>query len=474
MNSMADPHDSKFLDDPEFQSLLVACLESLQRGETIDREALARDFPRYAFDVEQFLDDRQLLEQVTSEFGDVKPSRIAISADEKVSARSDDFSIGDTIRYIGEYEILDEIARGGMGVVFKARQQKLNRVVALKMILAGRLADASDVNRFQREAQAAGRLKHSNIVPVHEIGEHDGRHYFTMDFVEGRSLAEAIREEALTPQVAAEIVRTVAQAVQYAHQQGTVHRDLKPANVLLNSDGQPQITDFGLAKLLESVDEETRAQLTASGQVLGTPSYMAPEQASGKQDQVGAATDIYSLGAILYTSLTGRAPFVADSPVNTLLQVMREEPVSPRALNPSVPKDLETICLKCLSKEPHKRYGTAQELANDLDRFLDGRPVAARPIGVPGKTWRWAQRNRSIAALTALSIALLLTGTAVSTFFALKFETQLRRETQARKAAVDAVQREVQQRKIAEDAVQRAEQALSNEVGREIAAGSER
>ena len=219
---MSDTHNSKFLDDPDFQSLLVACLESLQRGETIDRDALAADFPRFASEVAQFLDDRQLLERVTSDFGDVEPSQVAIGVYEQTrgsNVEGDDFEAGDRIRYIGEYEILEEIARGGMGVVFKARQQNLKRMVALKMILAGRLADNADVERFQREAQAAGRLKHPNIVPVHEIGEHDGRHYFTMDLVEGQSLAEAIREETLAPRVAAKLVSAVAEAVHYAHEQ---------------------------------------------------------------------------------------------------------------------------------------------------------------------------------------------------------------------------------------------------------------
>lgn len=458
---MADSYSSKFLDDPEFQSLLVGCLESLQRGETIDRDALGRDFPQYAEDIRQFLDDRHLLEQVASDFGDVEPSNVAISAYEKTIATesgTDDFVAGDTVRYIGEYEILEEIARGGMGVVFKARQRQLNRIVALKMILAGKLADKSDVERFQREARAAGRLKHSSIVPVHEIGEHDGRHYFTMDFVEGRSLAETIREETLSPKAAAILVQTTAEAVHYAHDQGTVHRDLKPANILIDTKGQPQVTDFGLAKMLESVDEDSRAELTASGQILGTPSYMSPEQASGKQELVGPASDIYSLGAILYACLTGRAPFVADSPVDTLLQVMRKEPVSPRELNPSVPRDLETICLKCLTKEPHRRYGTAQELADDLMRFLEGRPVSARPVGPVTKTMRWCRRNRAVAALLCLLFLSMAIGTYVSASYAVTAVRLAQNEAQARSHAETAREQAEDHRKQAEQAQHDAEE----------------
>jgi serine/threonine protein kinase len=244
---MANLHDSKFLDDPEFQSLLVACLESLQRGETIDREELAKDFPKYADEVGQFLEDRQMLEQAAAQFGDVEPSQVALSGFEPTVAtkpRSDDFSAGETIRYIGEYEILNEIARGGMGIVFKARQQQLDRIVALKMILAGKLADAGDVQRFHREAQAAGRLKHPNIVPVHEIGEHEGRHYFTMDFVDGCSLSDEIREASLAPRRAAEIVKTAAEAVHFAHDKGTVHRDLKTSQCA--ADGRRRATHHRL------------------------------------------------------------------------------------------------------------------------------------------------------------------------------------------------------------------------------------
>lgn len=454
-------HESQFLDDPEFQSLLVGCLESLQRGETIDRDALARDFPRYADEIHQFLNDRQLLEQVAADFGDVEPSNVAISAYEKTLATAsdaNDFVAGDTVRYIGEYEILEEIARGGMGVVFKARQQKLKRIVALKMILAGKLADTSDIERFQREARAAGRLKHPAIVPVHEIGEHDGRHYFTMDFVEGQSLADAIREETLSPRAAADLVRKTAEAVQYAHGEGTVHRDLKPANILIDPKGQPQVTDFGLAKMLESVDEESRAELTASGQILGTPSYMSPEQASGKQELVGPASDIYSLGAILYACLTGRAPFVADSPVDTLLQVMKKEPVSPRELNPSVPKDLETICLKCLTKEPHKRYGTAQELADDLNRFLEGHPVVARPVGRISRTARWCRRNKSVASLLCLLFLSMAVGTYVSASYAVDAVRHAQNEAQARAHAETAKEQAEDHRRQAEQAQRESEE----------------
>lgn len=410
---MADSYNSKFLDDPEFQSLLVGCLESLQRGETIDLEALKRDFPLYAEELGQFVNNLQLLEQVASGLGGVGPSHVAIPVYEQTAAMKTepcDFTTGESIRYIGEYEILEEIARGGMGVVFKARQRNLERVVALKMILAGRLADASDVQRFYREARAAGKLMHPAIVPVHEIGEHDGRHYFTMDYVEGRSLAEMIREETLAPRAAAKLVQDIAEAVQFAHEQGTVHRDLKPANVLLDQANQPHVTDFGLAKIIESVDEKSLAELTTSGQILGTPSYMSPEQAEGKQGQVGPAADIYSLGAILYACLTGRAPFLAESPVDTLMQVIHKEPVSPRQLNPKVPQDLETICLKCLEKSPDNRYVTAHDLEEELQRFLDGKPIMARPLGRFVRIYRWCRRKPIHASLISSLMIILVVG----------------------------------------------------------------
>ena len=434
---MSDSYHSKFLDEPEFKSLLVRCLESVQNGETIDRDALKVQFPKYADEIAGFLDDRNVLEQVAAQIEEFSSSKFAISPFEKTlpGAAQRDYELHETIRYIGEYEILEEIARGGMGIVFKAKQQNLNRIVALKMILSGKLADDIDVERFRREAKAAGGLKHSNIVPVHEIGEFEGRHYFTMDFVEGRSLAEMIREESLPPRQAAKLVQSTAEAVQYAHARGVIHRDLKPANILVDSGGEPQITDFGLAKVHDAVADESRSDLTATGQILGTPSYMSPEQASGSQTLVGPASDIYSLGAILYAALTGRAPFVADSPVDTLLQVVNQDPVPPRVLNNAIPHDLETICLKCLSKERKKRYASAQELADDLECFLDGKPIAARPVGRVERTWRWATRNPVIATLLTLFIISLIAGTGISAYFAIEARDRANDERIAKERA---------------------------------------
>ena len=275
-------------------------------------------------------------------------------------------------RMFGEYKLLHEIARGGMGVIYKARQVRLNRIVALKMILTGQLASEADLVRFRTEAEAAAALQHPNIVAVHEVGEHEGQCYFTMDFVEGQSLASLIRESPLSAVRAAHYVRTLAEAMQYAHEKGTLHRDLKPANVLIDRFDKPQITDFGLAKRIAGGSD-----LTGTGQILGTPSYMPPEQAQGKHDQIGPPSDVYALGAILYELLTGRPPFRAETPLDTLMQVLDAEPAAPRLLNPTVPRDLEDICLKCLEKAPHARYPSAQALADDLGAFLRGEPVSA-------------------------------------------------------------------------------------------------
>ena len=285
-------------------------------------------------------------------------------------------------RTIGDYELREELGRGGMGVVYKAWDNRLERFVALKMVLRGTLASDADLGRFHGEAQAAAALTHPNIVPVYQVGAHDGQPYFCMKFVEGRTLADVVAEGPLHPRVAAGFLASIARAVQHAHEKGVLHRDLKPANILLETDASdpsglalanPQVTDFGLAKRLEG-----GASLTGTGAIVGTPSYMAPEQADGTGRPSGPAADIYSLGAILYELLTGRPPFLAASAVETLLLLRSEEPVRPRLLNPRIDLDLEFICRKCLEKRPEHRYASAGKLADDLYAFIQGDVVSAR------------------------------------------------------------------------------------------------
>jgi WD40 repeat protein/serine/threonine protein kinase len=307
------------------------------------------------------------------------------------------------LQRFGDYELLEEIARGGMGVVFKARQSSLDRLVAIKMLLFGSLAGAEEVQRFRTEAAAAASLQHPNIVAIHEVGFRDGQYFIAMDYVEGRSLAEIVQPGPLPPRRAATYVKNIGEAIQYAHERGILHRDLKPSNVLIDEHDQPKVTDFGLAKRLEKDSE-----LTLSGQVMGSPSYMAPEQAAAHRGLVGKRSDVYSLGAVLYHLLTGRPPFVAATVAETLQQVQNTEPVSPTVLNPHLPRDLKTICLKCLEKAPARRYQSAQELADELGRWLRGEPIQARPVSRPEKLWRWCRRKPVIATLSASTLLLLL------------------------------------------------------------------
>ncbi|NQT15878.1 MAG: serine/threonine protein kinase, partial [Planctomycetes bacterium] len=349
------------------------------------------------------------------------------------------------------FEVLEELGRGGMGVVYKARQEGLNRLVALKMILAGGHADEESLRRFQAEAEAVAKLHHPNIVQIHEIGQHEGRPFFALEYVDGGTLHERLAGTPLLPRDAAELTEQLARAVDYAHQRGIVHRDLKPANVLLEQSGEstaesqtqrgsssgvrrstiaarpsprPKITDFGLAKQTESDSGQTR-----SGAIVGTPSYMAPEQAAGHTKEVGPLADVYSLGAILYETLTGRPPFKASTVVETLQQVTSQDPVPPTRFQTAVPRDLETICLKCLEKDASKRYATAGELADDLRRFLEGVPITARPVSTTEHVWRWARRNKAIAASLA-GIALLLLATTIGSMIAAGSFSELAREKQ--------------------------------------------
>jgi serine/threonine protein kinase len=334
--------------------------------------------------------------------------------------------------FVGDYELLEEIARGGMGIVFRARHRLLRREVALKMILAGPWAGSEDIARFRAEAQAAARFDHIGIVPIYEFGQHDGCYYYTMALIDGPSLAEHIRQGPVAPRQAASIIRRVAEGVAHAHAKGVVHRDLKPANVLLarriggpdsalspsprssSSAGgdylpfDPRVSDFGLAKRFVG-----DAGLTATGQTVGTPSYMSPEQAQGRMVDVGVASDVYSLGAVLYELLTGRPPFRADTPLETLRQVCDSLPAPPRLLNAAIPVDLETICLRCLEKDPRQRYGSAQAVADDLGRFLAGDAIEARSVNLVQRVTRALGQRRHTEEFEGWGRAAALAGVIV-------------------------------------------------------------
>jgi WD40 repeat protein len=391
------------------------------------------------------------------------PSGGTLNAGPEQSSRSAALSVSGSPPPVAVpgYEILGELGRGGMGVVYKARQVGLKRLVALKMVLAGGYATAHQIARFRAEAEAVARLQHPGIVQVYEIGEHDGHPFFSMEFVDGPSLSQHLARELPPPGEAADLVARLADAVRFAHSQGIIHRDLKPGNILLQrsevrsqkseaggrrgssdlcpltSDLWPKIADFGLAK--QAHDD---AGLTATGAVMGTPSYMAPEQASGEA-AVGPAADVYALGAILYECLTGRPPFRAPTLADTLDQVRRAEPVPPARLQGGVPRDLEVICLKCLQKEPARRYATAEELAADLGRFLAGKTIRARPVGPAERAWRWCRRNPVVAVLLAACVLSLVGGSVASAVFALRAnrasDVAMRAKDAAEASAVEAV-----------------------------------
>ena len=306
------------------------------------------------------------------------------------------------------YEVLGFLGEGGMGVVYRARHVRLDRLVALKLLRGG---SSKRLARFRAEALADARLQHPHVVQIFEIGEHQGQPYLALELLEGGSLEAKIAGKPQAPRDAAVLVQVLARAIQYAHSRGIVHRDLKPSNVLLTAEGTAKIGDFGLAKFMQTAEGETQ-----EGDVVGTPRYMAPEQTSGELEGVGPAVDIYSLGVILYELLTGRAPLQAPTPMETLLLIRSQEPLPPSRLLPRLPRDLETICLKCLQKDPRRRYASAQELADDLERFLGGKPVRARPIAMPEKALKWVRRNSLAALLLALLTVSLLGGLAAVTW----------------------------------------------------------
>jgi WD40 repeat protein len=374
-----------FNPDADLDEVIATYLKGAEAGVAPSQHELLARYPAFAADLAEFFADQERLQCLA------EPVREAVTGVPPA---------GTMVRYFGDYELLEEIARGGMGVVYRARQVSLNRVVALKMILAGQLAAPEDVQRFRREAEAAAHLDHPHIVPIYEVGEHDGQHYFSMKLIDGGSLAG--RQLPLPGWQAAQLLATVAGAVHHAHQRGILHRDLKPGNILLDAQGQPHVTDFGLAKRVEGDEPHTR-----TGGIVGTPGYMAPEQARSEKT-LTTATDVYGLGAVLYELLTGRPPFGADTPLETLLQVREQEPQRPRVLNREVGRDLETVCLKCLEKEPPRRYGSAEALADDLERWLAGEPVRARPSTRVERLAKWARRRPAAAGLVVVSAAGLI------------------------------------------------------------------
>ena len=335
---------------------------------------------------------------------------------------------------IGPYELLEEVGRGGWGVVYKAHQTSLDRLVAVKVILNDDFASQTDRDRFASEAKALARLDHPHIVHVFDFGEHRGKPFFSMEFVSGGSLAQKLSQAPLDERAAAVLLETLAQTLHRVHQAGIVHRDLKPSNVLLSTDGVVKVSDFGLSK---SRTDDSKG--TASGNIAGSPSYMAPEQARGDSKRIGPPSDVYALGAILYEALTGRPPFRAASAWETVGQVIHQEPVPPSRLQPGLGRDISTICLKCLEKDPTRRYPSAENLAEDLRRFLDGRPITARSVSGAERLYRWGRRNPRVAGLSAALVLALVGGLVVSTSQWLRAETNLTHANDRFRLALDAV-----------------------------------
>jgi RNA polymerase sigma-70 factor (subfamily 1) len=394
--AMSDEADSSNSQEQRVGAVIAAYLEALDRGESPDRDALLQQHPACARELESFFTDQDQVHRLVGTSGS-QPAAV-VTADPPGAGAPSTAIAG----RLGDYELLEEIGRGGMGVVFKARQVSLGRLVAVKVLLAGGVASANEMQRFRREAEIIGRLEHSHIVPIYEAGVHVGHAYFSMPLLKGGSLAGQVARLADDPRAAAEVVATIARAVHHAHRHGILHRDLKPANVMLDEQGCPQVADFGLARW-----EEGETGHTPSGAVLGTPGYMAPEQARADKD-LTAAADVYGLGAILYELLTGRPPFQADSRLETLMQVIDKEPAPPRALNPKVDRELEAVCLKCLEKNPARRYASAEELAGELERWLRGEPLRARPASSWRRLGKRARRSPRATALVTLCLVIAL------------------------------------------------------------------
>jgi WD40 repeat protein len=423
--------DSSALRDQRLHQILHDYLQAVDAGQTADPQEWVRRHPDFASELQAFFSDQARLEELAQS---MQPAERAGNSPEDVAdARTlapaprilSNSPLG-ALQSFGDYELVEEIARGGMGVVYKARQISLKRTVALKMILAGQFASAVDVQRFRAEAEAAGNLDHPNLVPIYEVGEYEGHQYFSMKLIDGGSLTQHLARFGKDQRAAAQLLAKVARAVHYAHQRGILHRDLKPGNILLDASGEPHVTDFGLAKRVQG-----DSQLTQSGAIVGTPSYMPPEQASGKKGVLSTAADVYSLGAILYEMLAGRPPFRAETPLDTLLQVMEQEPQRLRRINPQVSRDLETICWKCLEKVPEKRYPSAEALAKDLERWRAGEPIRARPVRWWERAVKWVRRRPAAATMAGLICLVTLLGLGGVIWQWRRAEDQWRRAEQA-------------------------------------------
>jgi WD40 repeat protein/tRNA A-37 threonylcarbamoyl transferase component Bud32 len=442
--------------EQRLERILADYLHAVEAGTAPDRAALLQQHPDLAADLDSFFRNRDAVQRIAEPIQQQMQEPATIPPSESVSA-----GVGTVLRYFGDYELLEEIARGGMGVVYKARQLSVNRIVAVKMIRAGQLASAADVARFRAEAMAAANLDHPNIVPIYEVGEHEGQHYFSMKLIEGRNLACQIRPLLEKPREAGRLLAIVARAVHHAHQRGILHRDLKPGNILLEGRAGganplvPHITDFGLAKRVhgESGVSTRGDALTQSGAIVGTPSYMPPEQARAEK-QLTTAIDVYSLGAILYELLTGRPPFQAPTVLDTVLQVLEQEPASPRSIRPQTDGDLETICLKCLHKNPERRYESAAALADDLERWLRGEPILARPVGTAERLVKWVRRKPAAATLTAMSVLALVLLLVGGLYFNVQLQEQAKR---AEKGEADALQQKEKADANAKEATDNAE-----------------
>jgi serine/threonine-protein kinase len=395
-------------DDERLCGLLDRYVAAIQSGDAAGRAALVAEHPELTSWINKLESlDKLAIERTTGHVDARKRASSSVSLGTMAWGDSDSSFAGaanvtEVIgQLFGNYQLLEESGRGGMGVVYKARQRDLDRVVALKMILSSRLASEEEVRRFHQEARAAAGLRHPNIVGIHEVGQIHGQHYFTMDFVAGRSLARLAEAGPLESDRAARLIATVARAVHYLHAHGIVHRDLKPSNILLDEHDEPLVTDFGLAKVFQ--DDNTKTQ---TGAILGTPSYMAPEQARGETAEISPHTDVYSLGAVLYELLTGRPPFREENQLNTILQVLEGEPTLPRRINSRLAPELERIVMRAMEKAPANRYASAAALADDLDRYLRHEPLETKPIGLRQRLRRFARRQPALVAHAAAILAM--------------------------------------------------------------------